>query len=157
MRRMAVPSTSGASDMSNVLSESSAGRASSFDEEVFSAHRAVPEAAPARLQPGAGSGSDFSLANSEALTQVHVCHWYCPAITAMSVSMVQEMLSDMLTVSCLWGNWDLIRPTSAGSSCYLIQCLSWHRGRMMIQCSMSHDWTRGTCRRRGMSSTWPLT
>lgn len=67
--RMATHSMSGASDThSNMLSESSVGHASSFDEEVFSAQRAVPDFNPTRVR--AGSGSDFSIATSDPLTQV---------------------------------------------------------------------------------------
>lgn len=45
------------------------GRASSFDEEVFSAHRVIPDVTHGRSTAG-GSGSDFSPPNSEPFTQV---------------------------------------------------------------------------------------
>ena len=74
MRRNAPHNLSATSDvMSNVLTESSVGMASSFDEEVFNAHRVVPDAHPTRL-PG-GSGSDFSPPNSEPFTQVWGDSW----------------------------------------------------------------------------------
>ncbi|KAK9792476.1 hypothetical protein WJX73_002427 [Symbiochloris irregularis] len=58
MRRTALRSTSGVSI--DGITESSAGHASSFDEEVFSAHRAVPDSAQPLPRLHVASSSDFS-------------------------------------------------------------------------------------------------